>query len=681
MNETLSTREKLHALAMNLWWSWNPDVLSLFSELSPDAFAAGRNAPLVALAHADEALLEHPAFVERVDGVYESLKHYLETPGEFADHPRVAYFCMEYGLHESFPSYSGGLGILAGDHAKAASDLGLPLVTVGLFLRDGYFKQYFDRDAWQQADFPSIDATQAPVSLCVDDAGKPITVTVTLGHEVLHLQAWEMKLGRNVKVLLDSDMDLNPYHRRFLTRRLYQGGLDTRIQQEIILGIGGLRMLRALGHEVQRFHMNEGHCAFLALERLRELQAEGKTRGEAEDQIRSECLFTTHTPVPAGHDRFSPELTLAQLAGVRESLGMSEYELMAYGRVNPNDPSESFTMTVLGLKLAGKANGVSRLNGEVARNQWTEMYPDRPASEVPIGYVTNGIHLPTWTAPHARPFLEQYLGARWVDQQANPELWNTLADAPDEALWQYRCELRKALVAYVNHHTARQNLPQQPALDGDVLTIGFARRFATYKRAPLLFHELEEAIRILTDGDRPIQVIYAGKAHPHDDGGKAYIQEIYKLTQHPSLEGRVVLLENYDMEVGRMLVSGCDVWLNNPRRPYEASGTSGQKVAIHGGLNLSILDGWWPEGFNGENGWAIGQNASAEIMDERQQDDEDARLLYTLLSEQVGPAFYERNKRGLPDAWIARMRAAMRELPYMYSAERMVRDYIANYYH
>ena len=422
--------------------------------------------------------------------------------------------------------------------------------------------------------------------------------------------------------------------------------------------------------------MNEGHCAFVALELLRERILSGAARPAAEEWVRDHCVFTTHTPVKAGHDRFEPGLLLDQMRPFRESIGLSEGDLMAFGRSNPNDMTEPFTMTVLGLKLSSVANGVSRLNGEVARAQWHHLFPDRPVGQVPIGHITNGVHLPTWTSPKARPFLDRHVEG-W---KTSPDVWRRIDDIPSEELWAYRRLLRSALIEYVATKVKSQTLPQSPNLDPDLLTIGFARRFATYKRAPLFFFDIERAIQFFASSDRPLQMIYAGKAHPADVQGKEFIRHIFELTQHPALAGRLVFLENYDMEIGRMLVSGADVWLNNPRRPYEASGTSGQKVSIHGGLNLSILDGWWPEGYDGTNGWSIGPDSSAKYMDPEVQDREDAGYIYDALEKEILPAFYDRNENGIPDAWIAKMRNAMKKLPYQFSARRMVTDYAVNYY-
>lgn len=671
--------QKLEAIAGNLWWTWRPDALAFFESLNPTVFVQSSHNPVAVVRSISPKKVESKLIAKQVDDLYDAFQSYLNTPGSHATTPETVYFCMEYGLHESLPLYSGGLGILAGDHCKAASDLGVPFTAIGLMLRDGYFQQSFNAAGWQQEHYPVMDPANHPFTLVRARNGEPVFVTVHLGEQPLYLQAWRLDVGRIPLYLLDSDIDRNPPHLRGLTRKLYQGDRAIRLQQEIILGIGGLRLVRALGLGAKVYHMNEGHCAFLTLELLRERLAAGDSLSAAETWVRDHSVFTTHTPVMAGHDRFEPALLCDQLSRIRKDLGFSEHHLLTYGRVNANDALEWFTMTVLGLRLARNSNGVSRLNGEVARAQWAAMYPDRPVEDVPIGYVTNGIHLPTWTAPAAKALAEKYLGD-WESQRMLPTFWRKIDEVPDEELWALRNILRHRLVAFAEQHVAKQSLKQYFGLKPETLTIGFARRFATYKRAPLFFHDLDRAIKILTNTDRPVQLIYSGKAHPADEGGKRFIQMIVEHTRKTELEGRLVVLENYNMEVGRMLVSGCDVWLNNPRRPMEASGTSGQKVSAHGGLNLSILDGWWPEGFDGTNGWSIGTDASAQMTDPQRQDDDDALFLYEVLENEVIPAFYERDNRGIPTAWIRRMRSAMRHLPVQFSAERMVADYAEQIY-
>ncbi|MEM8484183.1 MAG: alpha-glucan family phosphorylase [Bacteroidota bacterium] len=680
----MSIKDKLNELAGNLWWSWNPAAQALFSQLNPEVFKSTDQNPVAALQAADATVLKDAAFQAEVEKVYEDFTSYMNTKTSYADAPAVTYFCMEYGFHESLPLYAGGLGILAGDHTKAASDLGLPFTAIGLFLRDGYFQQYFDAAGMQQEKYTRLDPEKHPISLVRDEDGNPLRVTVHLAKAPLQLQAWRINLGRNHVYLLDSDFDANPSEFRSLTCRLYQNGRAVRIQQEIILGIGGIRLLRAMGIDTDVYHMNEGHCAFLALELLRESLESGNVLSdyslkEAEAGVRDQCVFTTHTPVMAGHDRFAPDIFLEQMAAFREQMGFSEHDLLAYGRVNPNDPEESFTMTVLALNFSRTSNGVSSLHGEVARRQWRHHYADRTVSEVPIGQITNGVHVPTWTAPSAQLFLDQNL-VGWNEHRSNVAFWEQLDAVSDEDLWAYRNSLRHRLISFVKEKIGSQTLKFEDKLDPEALTIGFARRFAPYKRASLLFEDLEKARALFSDSDRPVQILFAGKAHPANGEGKRLIQQLFEVSRDPAFAGKLIILENYSMEIGRMLVSGTDVWLNNPRRPYEASGTSGQKVPVHGGLNLSILDGWWPEGYNEKNGWAIGHESSADTKDPEIQDAEDVKFLHDALHEQVIPLFYDRNEAGLPLGWIAAMRDAMKTLPAAFSAERMVIDYIDQVY-
>ena len=680
----MDTREKLNELAGNLWWSWNPAAQALFEQLNPAAYNDSLRNPVATLQAADASVIERPAFQDEVNTVYDSFQNYLNSAPRFEHAPRISYFCMEYGLHESLALYAGGLGILAGDHTKAASDLGLPFTAVGLFLREGYFKQSFDESGWQQEDYPVINTERSPVTLVVDEAGKPVTVTVHLAHIQLKIQAWKVTIGRTIMYLLDTDFEENPSEYRALTRRLYQNGRAVRIQQEIILGIGGLRFLKKIGVETDVYHMNEGHCAFLTLELLREYLESGNvlddlTLSQGEQWVREQCVFTTHTPVMAGHDRFSPDIFLEQMAGFREQMGFSEHDLLSYGRVDANNPEENFTMTVLALKMARTANGVSNLHGEVARRQWHHLYPDSNVKDVPIGHITNGVHLPTWTSPIVQDFLGEKLGD-WKKHLSDPVFWQQLESVSDEELWALRNTLRHRLVDFVKNHVANQTARIAESFDPDALTIGFARRFAPYKRASLLFKHLEKAVEIFSMEGKPVQILFAGKAHPANAEGKQLIQQLFEVSKNSALRGKVVILENYSMEIGRMLVSGCDVWLNNPRRPYEASGTSGQKVPAHGGLNLSILDGWWPEGYNESNGWAIGHESSADTKEPSIQDEEDVKYLQDTIINEVLPLFYNRDEAGIPREWVAKMRNAMVTLPHAFSAERMLIDYVEQVY-
>jgi starch phosphorylase/maltose phosphorylase len=678
----MTTRDKLQSIAINLWWSWSPEARSLFRRLNPEVFRTSGNSPQAALTLAREEVIDDPDFQADVDAVYEKYMEYMDREPEIEDAPETAYFCMEYGIHESLPLYSGGLGVLAGDHTKAASDLGLPFTAVGLFLKEGYFEQSFNANGWQQSTYPVLDPAKHPLSLVTGTGGSdPLTVTVQVGTQPVQVRAWKLALGRTDLYLLDTDFDANPEAYRPLTRRLYQGGDQKRIRQELVLGIGGLRFLRALDVTPDVYHANEGHCAFLMLELLRERLDAGDDRATAEETVRDRSVFTTHTPVMAGHDHFHPDLVTEAMEGFRDKIDLDNQELLSYGRVDPDDPEETFTMTVLGLKLSRAANGVSKLNGHVARQQWEDLYPDRALDEVPIDAITNGVHLSTWTAGPARDFLAEHLDGDFTERH-DPDVWDGLADVSDETLWEYRSSLRRRLIDFAEAKLHEQSLPVQSALDPEALTIGFARRFATYKRAPLIFRDLERARALFADEERPLQILYAGKAHPADDAGKDFIQRIYEISQMEGFEGKVVFLEGYDIEMGRMLTSGCDVWLNNPRRPLEASGTSGQKVAAHGGLNLSVLDGWWPEGYNGDNGWAIGPEPTGDYgeADDEAQDEQDAASLYHQLEEEVIPTFYDRNENGVPTEWVAMMREAMTGLPAPFSAKRMVTDYVEQMY-
>ncbi|MCS7083248.1 MAG: alpha-glucan family phosphorylase [Bacteroidetes bacterium] len=673
------TRARLRELAYNLWWSWHPEAQALFEALHPVLWESSGHNPVAVWRALDESLLRErlasEAFREHLRTVYERFRSYMEEPSRNGHNQGlVAYFCMEFALHESLPQYAGGLGVLAGDHLKSASDLGLPLVGVGIFWREGYFTQRFSPDGWQQECYERIDPYRGPLVPLTHPDGPPVIVSVPLDGRRVWLRAWKVQVGRVPLYLLDADFDSNAESDRALTRRLYADGPELRIRQEALLGIGGVRLLRALGLKPDVFHLNEGHCAFLTLELLREARAQGLELEEAWDQVRARCVFTTHTPVDAGHDRFPAELVERVLGGYRIELGLSQDQLLALGRVNTGDSHEPLCMTVLALKGSRWANGVSRLHGEVSRHMWQSLYPGRPVQEVPIGYITNGVHLATWAASEAQAFLSRHLGPDWEAHQVDPAFWSRIDEISDEALWAYRNRLRLRLLAFVREYVRAQSLPFPPLLlNAEALTIGFARRFAPYKRATLLFRYPDRLARLLGDPDRPVQILFAGKAHPRDDWGKRLLQEIYHMAQRPEFAGKIVLLENYDLYVARMLVSGCDLWLNTPRRPFEASGTSGMKVVLHAGLQASVLDGWWCEGFNGRNGWAIGDGP--EERDPQQQDERDAEALYELLETEIIPAFFERDALGLPRRWLARIREAWKSLLPVFNTHRMLLAY------
>lgn len=690
----------LHRLARNLWWTWTPPAQDIFLMLSEQKWRSSNHnavAVLRAISHQElRARLCDAAFFERVEGVLDQFAAYMgkrdtwwaaqvkDRTGDL-----VAYFSAEFGLHECMPIYSGGLGVLAGDHTKSASDLGVPFVGISLFYRNGYFQQSIAPDGWQHESYPLLDPDNLPVELVTDAAGAPVTITIEIGHSTVHVQAYRLAVGRAVIYLLDTNRPENELHHREITARVYGGDSTTRVMQEIVLGIGGVRMLRAVGLSPTVFHMNEGHSAFLTLELLRERLAGGEAVHEAEARVRQHCVFTTHTPVPAGHDRFTADLLDFTLSKFRERLGMDAAQLMAYGRENPLDTAQPFTMTVLALRMSRHANAVSALHGEVSRQMWHHLYPAGSVDEVPIGHVTNGVHMLGWMSNRTRSFWHTHLGDKWIYYLKNRAIWEQVADSdlvPDEEIWALRYGLRRDLIEYVRRMSKQQfvragadyDSVQDELLNPDVLTIGFARRFATYKRAPLVFSDFQRIAEIINNADRPVQFVYAGKAHPRDDEGKRFIQQVVGHAKNPAFFGKVMFIENYDINVARHLISGVDVWLNTPRRPMEASGTSGMKILIHGGLNLSILDGWWREGYDGTNGFAIGSDGQPE--DANVQDAQDAASLYDVLEREVIPAFYDRDEAGIPRTWIKRIRSSMVTLIPQFNTDRMVSEYTSNYY-
>ncbi len=689
----------LRELTYNLWWIWNPEAQAVFRELSPLLWDCCYHNPAFVLQNlsAEEltARLRDPDLADRLAKVLDEFREYMQEPGTWARRHAphladpVAYFSAEFGLHESLRIYSGGLGILAGDHMKSASDLGIPFVGLGLFYRQGYFKQRIGPDGWQQELYPPSSPETLPMELVRNTQGGPLLNSVHIGHSTVKFQAWRVRIGRGTLYLLDTNIPENEQHYQWITAAVYGGDIDTRIGQEIVLGIGGVRLLRSLGITPSVYHMNEGHSAFLVLELLREKLEEGMELEEAVRTVRSQCVFTTHTPVPAGHDRFSSELMAHSLGAFWKSTGLSHEQLMSFGRVHAGDAQEPFVMTVLALKMSRGANAVSELHGRVSREMWHSLYPDEPVDRVPIGHITNGVHTPSWATLRAHEFWNKRLGFDWTDKLMEPAFWEKMEFnglATDEELWAFRYILRRDLVEFVRRQYKERyervngdsGFSFEKFLSPDALTICFARRFATYKRAPLLFRHLEKVLPLFNDPARPLQMVFAGKAHPRDDEGKRYIQRIIEMTRHPQLFGRVVFVENYNIEVARHLVSGADVWLNNPRRPLEASGTSGMKVVIHGGLNLSIMDGWWREGYNGKNGWAIGDDSSVPDVDA--QDEQDFENLFRALSEEVIPEFFDRDEEGIPRRWIARIRNSMRTLIPAYSTDRMVAEYVKKYY-
>jgi len=690
---------ELRTLAANYWWSWQPDGAELFRDISPSRWEeSGHNprglldaTPLARLTELDV----DPRFRARARDLLDRFAAYLRTKPEWAQGlaPRltperpVAYFSAEFAIHESLPIYAGGLGVLAGDHLKSASDLGLPLIAVGLLYRQGYFLQDLDRSSWQNERYVDIDVPKLPIERAQGADGQELSVAISVAGRKVHLRIWRVRVGRVALYLLDTNSDDNEERDRWITGHLYGGNQDTRIVQELTLGIGGVRALRALGIRPAVFHMNEGHSAFLTLELLREELAAGGTLDEARARVRAQCVFTTHTPVTAGHDVFGVELVDTHLDDYWTALGITREQFLSFGRRRPEDSWEPFGMTPLAIRFARSTNGVSRRHGEVCREMWRNLWSPRPHDQVPIGHVTNGIHVPTWTAPAARALLTEYCGADWESRLDDPELPGRIDAIPDAALWELRNQLRRRLVAAVRAHARAQRARNQEdegfiaaadaLLDPDVLTIGFARRMATYKRLSLIVHDPQRMLRLIDHAGRPVQFVLAGKAHPFDSEAKRALQELARVRQPVEHLGRILYLENYDVALARWLVQGCDVWLNLPRRPLEASGTSGQKVVANGGVNVSVLDGWWVEGCGADNGWAVG-----EVVDgnPKSQDDADAESLYQVLEQAVAPLFYQRDAHGIPARWLARVRASMRSLLPVFNTDRMVRQYAEQVY-
>ncbi|HYU22602.1 MAG TPA: alpha-glucan family phosphorylase, partial [Candidatus Dormibacteraeota bacterium] len=632
----------------------------------------------------------------RVNYAYRRQREYLDADRTWgARHagvlrPRpVAYFSAEFGLHESVPIYSGGLGVLAGDHIKSASDLGIPLVGIGLFYGQGYFRQRLDRSGWQQEEYLPTDVNLLPMEPAIGTKGEAVTVQIETRSGAIRAKVWRMKVGRCDLLLLDSNVEGNAPEDRELTSRLYGGDGRVRIRQELLLGVGGFRALRAMGITPGVLHLNEGHSGFAVLEAIRSrMQEEGLNFDQAVPRVSREVSFTTHTPVPAGHDRFDAGLMEEHLGPLRDSLGLSHERLMALGRENPHNHNEEFCMTVLGLKLSSRANAVSSLHGEVSRAMWTGLYPGKPEEAVPIRHITNGVHVPSWLAPQMFRLYDRHLGTGWHEHGGEPQIWEGIENVDDGELWETHLSLKARLLEFVRLRAVEQaERRSEPAktlqalgrvLSPDALTVGFARRFATYKRANLILADIEKIALMVNDPKRPVQFVFAGKAHPRDDPGKRVLQQIAELMRDKQFANKFVFIEDYDINVGRHFVQGVDVWLNNPRRPLEASGTSGQKVVLNGGLNLSVLDGWWAEAYDGLNGFAIGTGRTHSNMDVH--DTRDGEDLYRVLREEVIPLFYQRDRDGLPRGWIKRMKRTIRTLGWRFNADRMVMDYTVKCY-
>jgi glycogen phosphorylase len=696
-----SAIQRLEELAYNLWWSWNTEAQLLYGRLDQALWEEVNHNPIKLLHRVEQSTLDvaasDPEFLAAYHAALAAFDHYMDpsTPTWYGTHhgdkqdQTIAYFSAEFGLHEALPIYSGGLGILSGDHCKAASDLGLPFIGIGFLYPQGYFTQRIDAEGHQQAEYEKIDFAEVPAQPALDKQGRELLISVDLPGRTVYAKIWRIQVGRIPIYLMDTDVPRNVPQDRELSARLYGGDREMRISQEIVLGIGGVRAVVALGYNPAVWHMNEGHSAFLGLERVRrKVQESGLTFDEAVEAVRSSTLFTTHTPVPAGNDSFAFELVDKFFWQYWGQLGIDRERFIEFARQElPWGPQ--YSMTVLALRLSGFANGVSHLHGQVSRNMWHFLWPETLTAEVPIGSITNGVHTQTWLAHELKELYSRYLPEDWLEHVEEPKTWDSIEHIPDGELWSVHQELKEKMVKFVRRRIRQQytrhgESTQRVAradqiLDPNALTIGFARRFATYKRAALIFLDEERIKRILNDPERPVQIIFSGKAHPDDEPGKALIQQVYEISQQPEFAGKIIFLENYDMNIARHLISGVDFWLNTPRRPREASGTSGQKAALSGIPNFSILDGWWAEGYDGTNGWAIGDER--EYKDTATQDEADAYSLYTTLEEEIIPAFYTRDPgTDIPTKWVRIMKNSIRTCASRFSMRRMVIDYTEQYY-
>jgi starch phosphorylase len=693
-------QERLWALARNLWWSWDHNSSSLFLDLDPARWNELNHNPVALLGEFPLAKLETRAaelmLHSRVNYAYRRLLEYLEADrtwgtrhaGVLRPHP-VAYFSAEFGLHESLPVYSGGLGVLAGDHIKSASDLDIPLVGIGLFYGQGYFRQRLDENGWQREEYLKTDVNHMAMEVAIGKDGRPVVVEIETRSGRIRAKVWRVEVGRRDLLLLDSDVEGNAPEDRQLTSRLYGGDLRIRIRQELLLGVGGLRALKALGISPGVLHLNEGHSAFAVLEAIRmRMEEEGLPFDAAVPRVSREVVFTTHTPVPAGHDRFDAGLIEEHIGPLREALGLSQESLMGLGRENSSNGDETFCMTVLALRLSRRANAVSALHAEVSRHMWTGLYRDKVEDDVPIGHITNGVHVPSWLAPQMFRLYDRHLGTDWHQRSSEGKIWLGIENVDDGELWETHLNLKSQLIEFVRRRAveqakrrteSREELQRlERVLSPDALTIGFARRFATYKRANLILTDIERLASMVNDPNRPVQFVFAGKAHPLDEPGKRVLQQIAELMRDPKFRDKFVFVEDYDINVGRRFVQGVDVWLNNPRRPLEASGTSGQKVVLNGGLNLSVLDGWWAEAYDGMNGFSIGTGRTHSNMNVH--DARDGEDLMRTLREEVIPLYYQRDRDGLPRGWIRRMKRTIRTLGWRFNADRMVMDYTQKCY-
>jgi starch phosphorylase len=694
-----SKLELLRSLAFNLCYSWMGEIRDLFQRIDPKLWTDCKHNPVLMLGLVSQDRLEElsrdQGFMAQMERVTQDFNRYLSQPRiQAADYSpdlpvKVAYFSAEFGLSYSLPIYSGGLGILSGDHLKSGSDLNIPLVGVGLLYQEGYFRQYLSSDGWQMESYPVNDFSNIPVKLVKDKDGKPIQVSVDFKGEAINIQIWRIDVGRVPLYMLDTNLSSNSPEYRRTTAQLYGGDREMRLRQEIVLGIGGIRALKSLGIEPTVIHMNEGHSAFSALERINILRKEkGLSFDAARELVVATTVFTTHTPVPAGNDAFHPDLIRDYFEQYAKELGINFRVLLGYGRMDPRDEGEKFGMSTLALRLSSHANGVSRLHGNVSRSLWQKIWSRHPVEDVPIDYITNGIHVPTWISREMAFLYIRYLGPDWAEDPDNKRVWDQIENIPSTELWRSHERCREHLVAFVRRLLTEQLIARgmDPAgvqeagevLTPDAMTIGFARRFATYKRATLLFRDPERLDRILNNPECPVQIVISGKAHPQDNEGKEFIKTIIHLSREPRFRRRIVFLEDYNFHIAHVLVSGCDLWLNTPRRPLEACGTSGMKALANGALNFSVLDGWWDEAYHSKFGWALGHG---EVYnDHNAQDNIESRDLYNLLEEEVIPLFYQRGHDDIPREWVEKMKDGLRFLTPVFNSHRMVQDYMDGYY-
>jgi starch phosphorylase len=691
--------ESLKTVANNLFWTWNSEIIDLFKRIDSNLWKEVMHNPVKLLGTVSQArledLAENEGFLYQLEQAAGQVKECLEAPSWYdkvyskTTRPVIAYFSAEFGIHECVPIYSGGLGMLAGDHLKSASDLGVPLVGVGLMYQKGYFRQYLNTDGWQQEHYIENDFHNMPIELVRKKGRRPLTISVQFPGRNVLAQIWQATVGRTPLYLLDTNVPKNSPKDRVITESLYGGDIETRICQEMILGIGGMKALLAMGIEPTVCHMNEGHAAFMAIERVRRLRSgKGMTFEEASEAAKASNVFTVHTPVAAGNDEFKPEMIDKYMSHFYGKLGINREQFLAMGRLNPSDETETFKMPVLAIRMSSFRNGVSRLHGEVSRKIWGALWPELPGEEVPIKSITNGVHAKTWLSGEMTSLFERYLGSRWGDEMVDKSIWQDLDQVPDEEFWRIHQRCKERLIGFARKRLKMQMQRRgsfhaelgwaEEVLDPEALTIGFARRFATYKRGNLLLKYKDRLIKLLTETDKPVQFIFAGKAHPRDASGKEIIRQIIHFARQQSIRRRIVFLEDYDMDVARYLVQGVDVWLNNPRRPMEASGTSGMKAAVNGVLNMSIPDGWWCEGYIPDGGWIIG--AGEEYEDLNYQDEVESQAIFNLLENEVVPLFYARSRDRLPRAWIQRMKNTIKWCAPRFNTSRMVAEYTRKFY-